>query len=37
MGLQIINAILDIAFNKLNLHRVDLGVIINMRIEVGNR
>lgn len=26
IGLQMINAILDIAFNKLNLHRVDLGV-----------
>lgn len=27
IGLQMINAILDIAFNKLNLHRVDLGVL----------
>ncbi|MDI9215818.1 MULTISPECIES: GNAT family protein [Clostridium] len=26
IGLQMINAVLDIAFNKLNLHRVDLGV-----------
>lgn len=26
IGLQMINAILDMAFNKLNLHRVDLGV-----------
>ena len=26
VGLQMINAILNIAFNKLNLHRVDLGV-----------
>jgi RimJ/RimL family protein N-acetyltransferase len=26
IGLQMINAILDIAFNKFNLHRVDLGV-----------
>lgn len=26
IGLQMINAILDTAFNKLNLHRVDLGV-----------
>ena len=26
IGLQMIDAILDIAFNKLNLHRVDLGV-----------
>lgn len=26
LGLEMINAILDTAFNKLNLHRVDLGV-----------
>jgi len=26
IGLQIINSVLDIAFNKLKLHRVDLGV-----------
>ena len=26
IGLEMINAILDIAFNKLNLHRIDLGV-----------
>ncbi|MBU3176827.1 GNAT family N-acetyltransferase [Clostridium estertheticum] len=26
IGLEMVNAILDIAFNKLNLHRVDLGV-----------
>lgn len=26
IGSQIVNAVLDIAFNKLNLHRVDLGV-----------
>ena len=26
IGLKMINAILDIAFNELNLHRVDLGV-----------
>lgn len=26
IGLQMINSILDISFNKLNLHRVDLGV-----------
>lgn len=26
LGLQIVNAVLDVAFNKLNLHRVDLGV-----------
>ena len=26
IGLQMINAVLDIAFNKLNLHRIDLGV-----------
>ncbi|WP_291648359.1 GNAT family protein [Clostridium sp.] len=25
IGLQMINAVLDIAFNKLNLHRIDLG------------
>jgi RimJ/RimL family protein N-acetyltransferase len=26
LGLQIVNGVLDIAFDKLNLHRVDLGV-----------
>jgi len=35
MPVQMINAILDIDFNKLNLHRVNLGVIINIRIEVS--